>query len=370
MVFWLFSQGDAMFKPTVTRLALLAVILLLPVLANAQAVIKVNDQVSLRFGALIQGWADAAQDATTGGYAKNLFLRRVRILIGGQITPTITFFFETDNPNLGKAPKNLGTGFITQDAWIEWKPRKEFALDAGMMFVPLCHNCVQSAATLLTLDYGSFTFLASAATQSSAGRDTGVQAKGYLADEHFEYRVGVFQGFRAAGSRNGMRAAGHVQYDFWDTEVTPFFYAGTYLGKKKVLSLGGGFDHQQDYDAYAVDSFLELPMTGGNSLTGQVNWFHYDGGSTFPTALPEQNDLHTELGYYIGSAKVLPFVRFEDQNFRASGNNGRDNKRYQVGLTWYPNGHNFNVRGAYSRVDPRVGRTTNQYTVQAQLFYY
>ena len=62
--------------------------------------------------------------------------------------------------------------------------------------------------------------------------------------------------------------------------------------------------------------------------------------------------------------------RYENQNFTASSNNSRDNKRYQAGLTWLPNGNNFNIKGAYSRVAPNVGNKTNQYTIQMQFFYY
>src|SRR6185436_3947362 len=88
----------------------------------AQATIKVNDNINFKFGTLIQAWADSAEIATDPqGYANNLFLRRIRFLVVGQITPTVSFFYETDNPNLGKAPKALRPGFITQDAFVEWK---------------------------------------------------------------------------------------------------------------------------------------------------------------------------------------------------------------------------------------------------------
>jgi hypothetical protein len=51
------------------------------------------------------------------GYAQNLFLRRARLLVGGQVAKNITFFIETDNPNLGRSPKALGSGFIPRMRW-------------------------------------------------------------------------------------------------------------------------------------------------------------------------------------------------------------------------------------------------------------
>ena len=351
-----------------------AVLLLLPALLQAQVVVKVNDNVNFKFGGLLQTWADAQQDATTGGYANNLFVRRIRFLFGGQITPNITFFFETDNPNLGKnkaSSTSLSSGFVTQDAFVSWKPTgtNAFMLDSGLMLAPLCRNCLVSAATILPLDYGSWSFLESAATESSAGRDTGIQARGYLGGNHFEYRGAVLQGFRASGSRNALRTTVRGQYNVFDTEVG-FFYPGFYMANKKIWSVGGAYDQQQDYNAYTADTFVSWPDAAKkNALNADLTLFAFNGGKTF-ASIPEQRDLSLQVGYYVGALKLQPFLRLENENYKASANDGKDNKRIQAGLTWLPNGNNFNVKGAYSRVDPRVGRTTNEFTVQLQFFYY
>jgi len=347
----------------------LVVLLLFPAIANAQATIKVNDDINFKVGTLIQAWADTAEDPATDDYAKNLFLRRIRLILGGQLSKNITFFFETDNPNLGKAPKSLSGGFITQDAFIEWKPQSDaFVLDAGLMFVPLCRNCLESAGSLLSLDYGSYTFTQSAATQSSVGRDTGFEAKGYLADGHLEYRAGLFQGVRGIGATNSLRTAGRLQYNVWDKE-TGYLYPGLYLGNKKILSFGAGLDHQQDYSAYSADVFASIPTAGKNAFNGELTLLHFDGGSTF-TSIPEQRDATLQVGYYLAAPKVVPWLRLEKQDFRAATNNFRDNNRFQAGLTWLPNGNNFNIKGAYSRIHPRSGNSTNEFTVQMQFFYF
>ena len=379
-------------------LVVLACCVLFPTLSHAQAIIKINDNANIRFGALLQGWADETQDATTRGYAQNLFLRRMRILIGGQVSPNLSFFFETDNPNLGRSTvtPRTGSGFITQDAFMEWKPTgsNAFMLDAGLMLPAFCRNCVESAATLLSLDYGSFSFLESAATQSIVGRDTGFQAKGYLAGGHFEYRAGLWSGFRGVGARNPFRQTVRLSYNPWDTE-TGYTYPGVYLGNKRVLQFGGAIDHQSDYKGYTVDAFLSYPPGGGrgnagastgatgappttataapqparNAVNAELTLLAYDGGKTF-TALAQQKAATFQAGYYLAPIHTMPWVRVEKQDFRASSRNGQDNNRQQVGLTWYPNGHNFNIKGAYSRVDPRAGNTTNEFTVQLQFFYY
>jgi hypothetical protein len=348
--------------------------------ARGQAVVRVSENVAFRLGIALQGWADFTQltDAVTAsptygqtiGTQQNLFVRRASLYLGGQVAPNVTFYIRTDNTNLGKAPKGSGSSFFIEDAYLEWQVASSFILDAGLILIPLCRNCLEQSVRQLTLDYGSFSFLSNSLTQSSVARDTGFQAKGYLADDRLEVRVGAFQGRREGGSRNSFRSAGRVQYNFFDTEKGQF-YPGTYLGTKKVLAVGAGYDLQGDYRAYAADIFLDLPVRGGDGVTAQVDFIRWDGGETFPSLLP-QNDLFLEGGYYISSAKLLPWARYESQSFVSSGDTLRDQKRFQVGVTWYRNAHNFNIRAAWGRVIPRADgvRSTNQLTVQIQLFYF
>jgi hypothetical protein len=373
---------------TVCALVASASLLALPPAAAAQATIRVGEDVTLRFGALVQGWADFTEDPVLEGYGQNVFLRRVRLLVGGQVARNVTFFIETDAPNLGRATgtagKNLGGGFIVQDALVEMKLSDPFIISAGLMFVPFCRNCIQSAATLLSLDYSSWSFLAGGATQSSVGRDVGFQAKGYLGGNRFEYRVGAFQGFRAplvpgtpgsVASRNPLRAVGRVQVNLLEPEAQGIFYTGTYLGTRRVLAIGGGVDMQagpgDNYQALAVDAFLDLPLTPGSSVTAQVDFFRFDGGQTFAIpALAKQNAIFAEAGIYLKQPRILPFVKYETQSFSATADQVRDNARFQVGITKYISGHNANVKVAYSMLDPKTGDSANGVTAQLQLFYY
>ena len=371
------SAGQLRFTwASVGMWALFAVVLFAGGTASGQAAIRVGEDVSLRFGALIQGWADWTENPATEGYAQNLYLRRVRLLVGGQVADNISFFIETDNPNLGRAPKNLGTGFIVQDALVEVKFSDPLTISAGLMFVPFCRNCIQSAANLLTLDYSSWSFLATPATQSSVGRDIGFQAKGYLYGNRLEYRVGAFQGFRAPAdpgvtpARNPFRGVARLQVNLFEPEMPGIFYTGTYLGARRVLAIGGGVDMQaasgDNYRAWVVDAFLDHPVTDSVSITAQVDFFNYDGGN-LSAALAEQTALFAEAGLYFKPMRIMPFLRFETQNFDGAGN---DNNRLQAGLGYYIKGHNANLKAAFSRVDPDVGDASKQFTAQLQVFYY
>jgi len=336
--------------------------------AAAQATIKVNDDVNLRFGVLGQVQADTLEDPGTGSSSNNLFIRRVRLLFGGQVAKNVTFFVETDSANLGRTvggAKNIPSTTIIQDAYGEFKARDEFAIDAGLMFVPFSRNSVQSAATLLPIDYGAYTCTQSGPTQSSTGRDTGFQAKGYFAKNHFEYRLGVFQGARDARSHRAFRYVGRAMYNFLDPEVG-FFYTGTYVGKKKVVAAAAAFDTQQNYHAYDGDLYVDYP-TGPGAVTLQVDYNRFDGGTTL-TTVPKQNDVLLELGYLITALKLTPVLQLVRRDVVDTTRG--DENRWSLGANYWWAAHNANVKVAFMRIDPTGAATQKEFTIQLQFFYY
>src|SRR6266545_2167493 len=75
---------------------------------EGQALIKVSDSINFKLGILLQPQVDlqevrnTANDGT-GGYQQNLFIRRTRLLLGGQVAKNVFFFAETENSTLGKS---------------------------------------------------------------------------------------------------------------------------------------------------------------------------------------------------------------------------------------------------------------------------
>lgn len=336
--------------------------------ASAQAEIKVNEDVNLRFGVLGQFWADTIDNPVTDESTNNLFVRRLRLIAGGNVAKNVSFFVETDVPNLGRtlpAGKNITASVIVQDAYGEFKLHDAFAIDAGLMFVPFSRNALQSAATLLPIDYGVNTFNQSGPEESSSGRDAGFQAKGYLVSNRLEYRVGAFQGERNAVSNEAFRYVGRAQYNFLDPEVG-FFYTGTYLGTKRVLAVGGAFDVQKDYHGYAADAFYDHPV-GPGAVTARIDYTHLDGGTTLRTLLKQQNVL-VEAGYYFSSLRLTPLVQFSNRDMIDDVPGGERRTSYGANYWWA--GQNANIKGAYTRISPSHGRSQNEFTVQLQIFYF
>jgi hypothetical protein len=336
--------------------------------AAAQIVVKAGDDVNFKLGLLGQFQADTIEDPGVDANTSNLFIRRLRLMFGGQVAKNVTFFVETDTPNLGKtlqAGKNIPGTLVVQDAYAEVKVNDAFAVDAGLMFIPFSRNFLQSAASLLPIDYGAYTYIQSGPTQSSTGRDTGFQAKGYFLENHLEYRIGAFQGLRDTASHRAFRYAGRVQYNVLDPEVG-FFYTGTYLGKKKIVAIGAAFDAQDDYHAYDLDLFVDHPL-GPGAFTAQFDYNRFDGGTTLPTFL-RQHDTLLELGYLVSAVRLTPFVQVTNRNI--VGTDTGDETRTSIGASYWWAGHNANVKAAYQRIAPSGGTVQNGFTIQLQVFYF
>jgi hypothetical protein len=368
--------------------------------AHAQWQIESKDGKSnIKVGFLAQPQFETAQTSDsgspTGGTvdAKNLFLRRFRILFGGKVSEKWTFFFETDSPNLGKQAagtvwKDTGTIYI-QDAFVTYNHGDAFKIDAGMILVVQSHNNGQSAATLLPIDYGPYTFVDAGPLQERVGRDYGVQARGYPLGQHVEYRLGVFQGIRGEQSRNGMRVSGRaVWYPF--AADTAFFYGGTFQGTRRIVGIGANVDTQsapgplatplaatpakKNYTAFGIDAFAEQPIhLGAQAVTAQFNWVRFDGGTLAP-ALAAQNTYLVEGGVHFGRGRYTPFFQYARRDFVDSPLLA-NTSYWQAGFAWWMAAHQRNLKlsagrshvnhvGASSAID----RT--QVLAQLQIFFY
>ena len=363
-------------------------------IAPAASPLKLEDPSgnSIRFGLLLQPQYQALSSPTLNSYSHNLYIRRTRLLVGGKLLGKLEFFVDTDYPNLFLDPtpaaatagapevfaKN-GPGMILQDAFVTYKvlegPMEDAVkVDAGFMLPPMSHNAVQGATTLYGWDYFSYSFRhgnSFGSTVNPVGRDAGVQLRGLVVDGHLEYRVGLFQGLRDAVSvtdvpaRNFFRATARVQVNLLDAEPG-FFYAGTYLGAKKIASVGASFDIQGAYKYFALDGIVDMPV-GPGVVTGQLNLAHWNGGSLIPL-LVSQTALMGEAGYNFSGYQVSPIIRYE----HLWGSGAVANQAtYSGGVAYWPYGHNMNLKAFFSHVKiDGFARGSNQFNLQWQVYFF
>ncbi|MEX1311041.1 MAG: porin [Candidatus Sulfomarinibacteraceae bacterium] len=364
-------MGEASSRWTMT-IVLVAAALLMAVAtpADAQWAIESKDgKSSIKFGFLVQGWAETLEHPDGEDSANNLYFRRLRLLAGGKITDKFTFFMETDSPNLGKGnpdgTKQRSDVYI-QDFVLSYKFADAITLDGGLILIPTCYNCTQSAASLLPVDYGAFSFLSSAPTTANVGRDYGLLARGYLVNDRLEYRAGVFQGKRDEDASNAFRYVGRVMWNFFEPQKG-LFYVGSSLGKKKLLSIGASYDTQDDYSTYAFDIFFDYPLFDSDGLTLQADWVHYDGGD-FLTSLPETDAYLFEAAYYFGKVKLAPFVQYIVRDPADEASPKQTN--WQGGLAYYPMGQRLTVKLGLGQLELDGAPSRFRGILQVQVFMF
>lgn len=324
------------------------------------------------YGQTLQEQSTAVQNANpdfTQHWQRQIYVRRLRIILGGDIAKNTTFFFETDAPNLGKVNsagvKDAKISMYVQDAQIQHTFAPELSLIAGLQLVGISRNGLQSAASLMGLDYGAYQFTINAPLDNLVGRDLGVNLRGHLLDERLEYRAGVFSG-RNTNAYSPLRFTSRLHYNFKDKEKG-FYYTGTTLGKGEILSFGAGVDMQGSYKAFSFDGFNDMPLSDLGSVTLSASISFLDGGGSdtdstvFTGLIPKQTIMFAELGYFFKDYNLQPYVKYESQNVNADVlkqvnanssnlaliNKIRSSERLGFGLNYFLSGHNASLKILY-----------------------
>jgi len=273
-----------------------------------------GDETWAKLGLLLQGRASFSRQGAPDGRSldSDLYLRRLRVLLWGQLDERINFFVQTDNPNLGRGG-DFSSRMYVQDAWVEINLLPGLQIDAGMLLVPFSHHGMQGAVSLHAVDYHS-ALVRYPAGSNLVWRDYGVMIRGLLLNGMFDYRLAVLNGVNGDSDdpRNPHdlpRLAARLTANVFEAEggagVGGFFYDGIYLkggeqglvSPRRILSLGLSVDWQadlnvalagdsgevtgrSDYLGMAADVFFDLPLDepGLLGLVGQANFYYYDHG--------------------------------------------------------------------------------------------
>lgn len=278
-------------RTTATAVVLLGIVFV-PAMACGVEVYRKGD-VSLGIGYWAQAWYQYLSDYDTDGdgasddHLHDFMIRRTYFSIEGTVTPDLSFFVHyagdrigqdnLDNPGLG-----LGSGLALRDGWVTYKlVGDDLMVQIGRMYVPFTRNFgTLSTKTLLTtdLDWGQGGIRSGIFYPSKVGRDDGVTLWGNLLQDKLQYRLMVAEGAegRAVNPDDNLRLAGRLSFNLLEPE-TAWFNKGTYLGEKRLVAVGGGFDYQPDlvlagqeadYQAYTLDMQIELPMACGTLTAG------------------------------------------------------------------------------------------------------
>ena len=353
----------------------------------------------LKAGLRMQTWYQFVEDGKKGG-TKDLhdfMARRFYFYLKGEVTPKMGFFAHIAADRIGqdgldKPSVGLGSGLAVRDAWIYYNVNEAFKLQMGRMYIPFTRNygTTSTFAMLpLELPFNQGGVRGGIFYASKVGRDDGMLVWGNPFEGKLQYRLGVSEGVENSDNPDdNLRFTGRLSLNLLEPE-TSWFNKGTYLGKKKVLALGAGFDFQNDLTlsgrpdednlGWTLDFFYDHPAgEGAVTLEGayidvenmtqtlKYSWlksgddaqiYYIQGGYLFPGT--------------IGPGRIQPYFRYE----RLLVDNKPDTAFPSVGLNYYLKGHNARLTLDWTMIDQRKevkdprgnysGEDQNLFTFQA-----
>lgn len=385
--------------------------------------LKLNDDGSkyIRFITWHQMWLQTGseQDALT------FSIRRSRFLAYAQISPRFLILTHwglnslgaddiSANPN-SQTANNRSLLFL-HDAWSEFMVvDKKLYIGSGLHYWNgLSRLSSQSTLNFMTLDNaGSGNADArlfpwhSITTSDQFARHLGIYAKGSLGN--FGYRIS------ANNARNNIGVLspnvpsyqvnnsstlsdstnigtwnymGYFKYDFFDKEGDKLpYFVGSYLGKKKVFSVGFGFYTHPDALAvgndlasasresvthFAFDAFYDAPINDDlaiNALAAYYN-FDYGGSSGFSSGglVPGSGSIiYTQVGILFQDLKLMPYLTYHADNLDSTPDNSNE---VAFGLNYFINGHNAKITAEYSsgKKGTDDAENTNIFRIQTHIF--
>jgi hypothetical protein len=349
-------------------------------------------------------------------------IRRSRFLAFSQISPRFLILTHfglnslsgantTANPNTQQ--DNQRSMLFLHDAWAEFAAvPKKLHIGTGLHYWNgMSRLSNQSTLNMMTLDNpgqgrGDARLFpwSSITTSNQFARHIGIYAKGSLGK--FSYRVSannarINQGtldpnvysYQVDGTENNWLFTGYFKYDLLDKESDKLpYYVGTYLGKKKVLSIGAGFyNHpgalakgnelsnvtRANVSKFAADVFYDAPVgSNGAALNVLAAYYNYNYGDDDSFAngglVPANgNIVYGQVGYLlplnIKGHRFMPYASYSFQDLKHTPNNSRE---VSVGLNWFINGHFAKITTEYvNGIKGTTGATaTDVLRIQTHIF--
>ncbi|MDD2898721.1 MAG: selenite/tellurite reduction operon porin ExtI [Desulfuromonadaceae bacterium] len=295
----------------------------------------------------------------------NFNFRRNRLALMGAYGDMFSLYVQTEfteDANVGTlkvADANQGTSFQMLDAVMRFKFDDALKVNVGKFKYNFSRENLEACENPLTLDRSLFIRAPYVTT-----RDMGVAVWGNAFQDIFQYRLDVMEGRKAvsgdAAPDSSFRTSLRAHVTLLDPEKE-YGYKGTYMGKKKVLTVGAAYQFEpnvaysntvtktggKDYKAWTVDAFFEYPLSTIGTATVSGAYAKYDLDKAYQGANPDAGtiDLNGEKnGYYMKAGYMLPnlplqfFARYEKWTF------AKLNGVYDQRVDWFGGGANYYFR--------------------------
>lgn len=318
---------------------------------------------------------DTGAEADGKGTTEEFNFRRNRLALMGAYGDKIGLYVQTEfgeDQNIGPLGVSDGdnSDFQLLDAVIRFKLHKSVNVWAGKFKYNLTRENLEACEGPLTLDR-SLLIRAPFVTT----RDKGVAVWGDLAEGKFQYKLDVMNGRNDSVSspESNFRYSARAHVSLLDPE-TGYGYQGTYLGKKKVLTIGAAYQMENavayantdlqtgavDYKAWTADLFFEYPVAQMGTLTFSAAYVDYDLENVYQGVAPdakaiglagEKNGYYVKAGYLLPNLPLQFFARSESWSFADLG--GVVNQD----VDWYGGGLNYYIRDQNLKLTLELSKT-------------
>jgi hypothetical protein len=271
-------------------------------------------------------------------------LRRVRYQIMGQVTKKV-FFYTQFGINSFNSLSARKPGLFLHDVTAEYKIYKNYITLGGGLngWNGTSRYTSSGVGNILGMDLPTIEETTNDVSDQFV-RKLGVYAKGQIGGLDYRFSaanpfpiqnslttVAALSGTNSAAYSTKapeMQYQGYVKWQFFDKESNLLPYsAGSYLGKKRVLNVGGGFTYQKDamwyrnanmdtlstpLQQFALDVFYDsyLNKEKQNAITAYVAYLNYDFGPNYIRNAGAMNTANGSIGTasFNGAGNAAPLV--------------------------------------------------------------
>ncbi|MCB1756678.1 MAG: porin [Gammaproteobacteria bacterium] len=338
--------------------------------AQAGPTITFGEQGFVTLNYALQFWGQnrGFTSANDAGDSTDFFLRRNRVTFSGQYSDYVGFYAQLEAGSDSRGGQDDRSVYY-RDAYVTLDYSDGVRFLAGRFKNTFSRENLEACLEPLTLDRGTLAY-----TPFGGTRDTGLAMWGNLADGNLQYRLMLSDGREAdevAGDSPRVTARAH--WSLWDPEYD-YGYRSTYLGTRKVLTIGAAYDYQPDvayadytnrqdpvdYTGWTADIFMEYPSSAG-TFTASAAYTEYstdDAINANPDgSLPITSELegqYVKLGYLlpnkVGIGRLQLFARADTFDYGIESDY-YDNDQVAGGFNYLIDGQQLKLTFEYARVD-------------------
>jgi hypothetical protein len=322
-------------------------------------------------------WRDNGSGPDATDSTSDIYFRRNRLSLRGMVNEKYGFYYAQEFQgdryigalNTFVTPIN---DFFVLDAFFMANITDTVNLRAGLTKDPLVREHNVGCFFPLSLDRSLFVYT----SIPRVSRDFGAVFWGNFMDQRLQYKVAAMEGIDSTNQAGStLRYTGRVHYSFWEPENLPLYFS-TYLGAKKVLTVGAGYQFEldaaygnqtlstakKDYQAWTVDLFAEYPTEDAGTFTFGAAYLDSDFDDAYLVGDPSPESVGIDgqkNGYYFKAGYLLPnkvgpglvqfFGRYENWSFASLGSvEDQEIDWYAFGVNYYMKGQDLRLTLEYA----------------------